>query len=167
MKFKVGQHVFCKSKDYGLVSGIVLKEDAGISRDAVLVDVAGKEIALLTDSCHIHIQNEATKMVADWKKNGFNGVYFDECYVEKVNTLEDFLSDGQTKEEYEEFISGYVIFVARPEEPLDLNYTNDYTRVSFGRERLVKDLIVEMRRLLGEDIKVEYHRGCHEFEISQ
>jgi hypothetical protein len=115
----------------------------------------------------IHIHDETTKMLAKWRKEGFNGVRFFECYVEKVNSLEDFLSDGLTKEDHEKFIKDYVVFVAHPQEPLDFDIDNEYTRVRFNKRKFIRDLMKEMTRILGDDIDIVHHEGCQEFEISR
>lgn len=167
-KFKLGQTVFAKSQEYGLVKGPILKLDAGISRDAVVIlDKQGNEIVLLEELCHIHILDEATKMVARWKKEGFNGVRFFECYIENVNTLEDFLSDGFTKEDHEQFVKDYVVFVASPQEPLDFGDDNEYTSVRFNKRRFIRHLMKEMTRVLGDDIEIIHRESCQEFEISR
>jgi hypothetical protein len=168
MKFKLGQTVFAESEEYGIVKGPIFKLDAGISRDAVVIlDKQGNEIVMLEERCRIHILDEATKMVAQWKRGGFNGVRFCECYVEKVNTLEDFLSDGFTKEDHEQFIKDYVVFVASPQEPLEFGDDNEYTSVRFNQRKFFQDLYREMGSILGTDIEIIHRPSCHEFEVSR
>jgi hypothetical protein len=114
-----------------------------------------------------HIHDETTKMLAKWKKEGFKGVRFFECYVENVNTLEDWLSDGRTAEEHADFIKDYVVFIAHPQEPLDFGEENRYTRVRFNKRKFIRDLMKEMTRVLGDDIEIIHHESCQEFEISR
>ncbi len=113
-----------------------------------------------------HIQNEATAMIADWKKNGFNGVYFVECYMEPTK-WEHWESDGRSRDEYEAFIESYAIFIAHPDLYDDYGSDNPYQRFEtdwFGFDR---DLQLEMKRRLGDDIKILHYPNCHEYEIQR
>ena len=165
-KFKLGQTVFARSQEYGLVKGPIWKLDAGISRDAlVILNKEGSEIVLLEEQCQIHILDEATKMIGQWKQHGFKGVFFNECYIEKVNSLESWLMDGRTAEEHAEYVKDYVVFIANPQEPLDFSNDNEYTSVRFNKRKFFSDLMREMKRILGDDIEIIHYEGCSEFEV--
>lgn len=113
-----------------------------------------------------HIQNEAAAMIADWKKNGFNGVSFVECYMEPTK-WEDWEGDGRTREEYESFIEDYAVFVAHPDLYSDRELSSKYENVEvdwFGFERELK---AEMRRRLGDDIMISHFKDCNEYEIQR
>lgn len=113
-----------------------------------------------------HIQNEATAMIADWKKNGFNGVSFVECYMEPTK-WEDWESDGRTREEYEAFVEGYAIFVAHPDLYSDHRPSSKYETVEVDWFGFDRELQAEMKRRLGDDITISHYQGCNEYEIQR
>ena len=113
-----------------------------------------------------HIQNEATAMIADWKKNGFNGVSFVECYMEPAK-WEDWESDGRSREEYEAFVEGYAIFVAHPDLYIDHEPSSKYETVEVDWFGFDRELQAEMKRRLGDDITISHYSGCNEYEIQR
>ena len=113
-----------------------------------------------------HIQEEATAMVAEWKKNGFNGVQFVECYMEPT-LWSDWESDGRSREEYDEFVKGYAIFVAHPDLYLDRDASNSYQSTEIDWFGFDRDLQAEMKRRLGDDIQIQHYGGCNEYEIQR
>ncbi|TWU67284.1 hypothetical protein V7x_28580 [Crateriforma conspicua] len=113
-----------------------------------------------------HIQNEATKMIEEWKAKGFNGVRFVECRMEPT-AWEDWESDGRSRQEYDEFVEGYAIFIAHPDLYSDYEPANRYELNSIDWDGFAKDLEAEMRRRLGDDIEIEHYPNCHEYEIQR
>lgn len=114
----------------------------------------------------IHIQREAAKMVEEWATKGFNGVDFYECRLEPTR-LDDWLDDGRTKADYEEFIAGYAIFIASPDLECEVLSNHPYATNEVDSPRFYRDLQAEMKRRLGGDIEITHYEGCGEFEIQR
>lgn len=111
-----------------------------------------------------HLQNEVTKLVEQWKKEGFDGILFEECYMEPCQ-LEDFISDGNTKEEYEEWIKNYAIFVVNPD--FD-EFSGDY--ISVNIDMFYDSLLGYIFTVMEEDpsnFNVTHYTGCYEIEIER
>lgn len=114
-----------------------------------------------------HIQNETTKLVEEWKQHGFNGVSFIECYMEQTK-WEDWESDGRTREEFDKFVENYAIFIAHPDlYNIFFEQTNKYESVQIDWSKFEKDIKAEIKRRLGDDIKIKHNRNCHEYEIEK
>lgn len=111
-----------------------------------------------------HIQNEAAEMISDWKKNGFNGVHFIECYLEP-DMWEDWEADGRTREEFEAFCENYACFVAQPAWLIDYEPSNKYKSVRIDLFQFDLDLRDEIKRRLGDDIEITHYRKCGEYEV--
>lgn len=112
----------------------------------------------------IHIEDEASKLIAEWSAKGFNGVRFIECYMQ-LPLLDDFLGDGKTKEEFEEWRSGYACFVAHPDLYDEVRDSSPYTKHEVDWYGCYGDMIAEIKRRLGDDVKVSHRPGCKEFEV--
>lgn len=59
----------------------------------------------------VHLTNNIRSLVANWKRNGFNGVWFHTCEMEGC-TLQDFLDDGKTAEDFAIWERDYALFIA-------------------------------------------------------
>lgn len=114
----------------------------------------------------IHVQNEATAMVKEWKKNGFNGVRFIECYMESTR-WDDWEGDGRSRSEYDAFVEGYAIFVAHPDLHSYYEPRNEYESVSVSWWDFQRDLLAEIKRRLGDDVEITFHEGCNEYECQR
>lgn len=165
-KFALGQRAFSISEEYGVVEGDVISLDGGISRDSIVVLTdKGEQITMLSERSFVNINDEVNEMLRDWKVNGFNEVSFSELRDE-TNSLEDFLSDGLTEQEYETFTRNYSVFIASPD--LDVDYDDQpYTSTKVDMDRFVEDLQAEMKKRLGDDIKITYRSGCREYEVER
>jgi hypothetical protein len=165
-KFALGQRVFSVSEEYGIVEGDVISLDGGISRDSIVVLTnKGEEITMLSDRSFVNINHEAQKMLDDWKANGFNGVFFHQAYNE-TNSLDDFLRDGLTEKEYGTFTRNYSVFIADPDLDVDCE-DQPYTSTQVDMDKFVSDLKEEMKKRLGDDIKITYRSGCKEYEVER
>ena len=115
----------------------------------------------------VDIREAVTNLVNIWKTEGFNSVFFDDCHIEQMSTLTDFLSDGRSEAEYLEWTKNYVCFVAVPQDPFDFGDTGEYTSISFDEDKFIAHLKDEIRKVVGEDVVITYREGCHEFEVSR
>lgn len=115
----------------------------------------------------IDIREAITNLVNVWKVEGFNRIFFDDCHIERMSTLEDFLSDGRSEAEYLEWARNYVCFVAVPQDPFDFGDSGEYTSISFDEDKFIAHLKDEIRKVAGEDVVIDYREGCHEFEVSR
>jgi len=111
----------------------------------------------------IHIQNAATQMIAEFEKNGFNGVRFEDCRMEPAR-LEDFLITGGTEDEYNAWIEEYACFILSPITDAPRGDTK-YDIAYFDDGSFEADLESEMKRRFGGDVIINYWDGCHEYEI--
>lgn len=111
----------------------------------------------------IHIQNAATQMIDEFSKNGFNGVRFEDCRMEKCS-LEDWIHDGEIEANYLDWIEGYACFILLPDIELPPKKTK-YHVSRFDRSYLQDDLEAEMKRRFGDDVTINYRDGCNEYEI--
>jgi hypothetical protein len=114
-----------------------------------------------------HIARETEKLLKDWREHGFNGVNFIELYKEKVNTLEDFLSDGHSEKDFLENEKNYSIFIAHPDlyEEFERDDSCKYRTVEVDWYAMFSDMKKEMKKRMGNDITINHNPTCHEFEI--
>lgn len=120
-----------------------------------------------------HLRNEAEKIVNEWNEKGFLSprgkvIKFYLCRL-GGSTLEDYLSDNRTEEEYESTIMNYTCFEA----PINLDdvmydfefgYENPYTEFHFDIDGLEQELIEHVKNKLGKGVKVTYNTITGEFE---
>jgi hypothetical protein len=117
----------------------------------------------------IHVEEEATKLIAEWKANGFNGVHMVDCYMEPCR-WDDWEGDGKTREEFEAFRAGYACFVAAPDLwPGFSSYQDDspYSKREIDWFGCYDDMIAEIKKRLGDDVVVNHRSGCNEFECQR
>jgi hypothetical protein len=114
-----------------------------------------------------NISKEISKLLEEWKSNGFNGVNFIEIYKEDVNSLEDFISDGKSEKDYLENEKNYAIFIAHPDlyDDFDRDYGCKYKTVEIDWHSMFDDMEKEIKKRVGSDVTINHHPMCHEFEI--
>lgn len=101
------------------------------------------------------------------KEDGFNGVYFSDCYTENITDPKE--SDGEPQEILDECNKHYAIFVIQPE--FD-DLMDDYDDSPYTSPREVdtdsfwEDMKKEMRKVFGSDVTIKCvgYGGC-EWEI--
>lgn len=118
---------------------------------------------------NVPIEAELTKLIDNWKKNGFNGVRFETIYMELVD-WKDFEGDGRPREEYEETIKDYGIFVAQPNlmgRNVFFESENDYDNRSIDEFGFYDDFYDALKEALGDNININHMHNCYEFEITR
>lgn len=114
-----------------------------------------------------HLEQTATAMIEHLDANGFNGVWFDDCYMQKQR-LDDWISDGKTEAEYQEFIQNNASFILQPDLMMDhAQLDNRYQYVEVDSDRFHADLQDEIYKWLGDDINIKHWPSCSEFEVSR
>ena len=117
----------------------------------------------------IHIAKKAEEICKKLESEGFNGVRFCNVYVENQTAIEDWISDGYSKEYAEAFVENYAIFVAQH----DIHYLDNFAGCSeyhesyFDEDKFIQDLKAYMQEQFGDDAEISYRPGCYEFEVSR
>lgn len=114
----------------------------------------------------IHVANTVAEFLKEIK-NGFNGVQWVELYNETQTGPHE---GEQTQEEFEEWISGYAIFVAHADlygDDLSYDDDNEYVETEFYWGKFENDFTKELQKRLGDDVKIEFRSGCNEWECQR
>ncbi len=116
-----------------------------------------------------NLRELATRICANLRRNGLNGIRFHKAYVEDVNTLEDFDGDQAA---YDECHQNYAAFITEPNLSLDrLGFfdegdESEYVQpATFDHRRFYDDLKKYVKSEVGKGVTVTFQEGCSEFEI--
>lgn len=109
----------------------------------------------------IHLTNKITSLLPELQAKGFNGVRFEVLDLEE-SLLEDCLSDGLTKADWEKRQRDYVAFIAQPRFP---SYEESpYIEIDISVVKFEKDFRAWLKEQLGADVRIGYSEGCFEWE---
>lgn len=113
----------------------------------------------------INIREKAKELIPIWKKKGFNSIRFVTLELQGSDLGEP---DEQTPEEVAEFNKNYVTFLAQPDFPSCdvVNFpSSPYVEVVTNYEQFYDDFKAELKKQFGDDILIDFHDGCYEWEI--
>jgi len=110
----------------------------------------------------IHIRNTAKEFVARLKKEGFNGVRYEQVVLEGSDLPEP---GEETLDEKAEFDQNYAIFIAAPYWPGTYTEELPYTETIQDRDRYWRDFEAHLKTVFGDDVTITFYKGCYETEI--
>ena len=115
----------------------------------------------------IHLTNTLTSLIKKLKAEGFNGVRFEELYIEK-QLLTDHLLDGGDEKSWKKRQRDYVAFIAQPNFETDfVSFRNGYAEVQVNDRLFLEDFREFLQKELGSDVNIRYSAGCFEYECAQ
>lgn len=110
----------------------------------------------------IHLTNTITALVDEWNANGFNGVRFEQLYLEKSQRE----PSEETQKQYEKRLRDYAIFFVNPRLMTMLESSHEYETVDVDEYRFNDDMIKEVKRRCGRNVLVRF-AGDMEIEVQR
>lgn len=110
-----------------------------------------------------HVEEGVAEILKEIRAKGFNGVRF-EGIEQSFQDRDEWVSDGRSLDEFEEFRSNYACFTMDP----IVEFVDDATKYcgdSFDHGQLEFDLKAMFRSRLGGQLSIEYRSGCSEWEV--
>lgn len=112
----------------------------------------------------VHAADRAAELIALMRKDGFNGVWFDEVSQYRPEREED----EQTEEEYQEWMRDYACFCLLPDLYCDYDSGNGYATVEVDFYSFYDDLEAFILEFFGPGFEIiSRSRPCGEYVVQR